>query len=96
MSSPPKLEIDHPAADETIAPGHYAFRISASEPLATADISVDRGPWQACRHACGLWWFDWTASGAGEHQVAARGVTLTGEPANGTLRRFSVAAKTRG
>ena len=95
MGAPPKLEIDHPAADETIALGHYTFRLSASEPLVAADVSVDRGPWQPCRHACGLWWYDWTCQSPGAHQISARGVTRSGEPANSTLRRFTVAGKPR-
>ena len=92
MSPAPKLDIDHPAAEEVIAPGHYTFRISSTDELVEADISVDRGPWQPCRHACGLWWYDWTGK-PGEHQVAARGVTREGQSANSTFRRFTVSTK---
>jgi len=86
----PTIEIDCPHSDETIGPGHYAFRISSSETLVEAEISIDRGPWQACRHACGLWWYDWHADGAREHQVAARGTTRGGEAVNSHFRRFFV------
>lgn len=93
MSARAELEIDHPSSGETIKPGHYAFRISSPEPLSTVDVSVDGGPWRPCRHACGLWWHDWTADKPGAHQVAARAATVSGEAANSTLRRFTVAAR---
>jgi hypothetical protein len=69
----PKLEVEYPAADEIVTSGQYTFRVSANEALVEAEISVDRGPWQPCRHACGLWWYDWTGYAAGSHQAAARG-----------------------
>ncbi len=86
----PTIEIDYPSQDEAVAPGHYTFRISSSEALVEAEISIDRGPWQPCRHACGMWWYDWRTDGAREHQVAARGTTRGGEPVNSHFRRFSV------
>lgn len=89
----PTIEIDYPGQDESVAPGHYTFRISSSEALVEAEISVDRGPWQPCRHACGMWWYDWETGGAREHQVAARGTTRGGEAVNSLFRRFSVRAR---
>jgi hypothetical protein len=88
-----KLEVEYPAADEVVASVHYTFRVSATEALAQAEISIDRGAWQPCRHACGLWWYDWTGYGAGSHQVAARGETHDGRVLNSTLRRFDVALR---
>ena len=89
----PKLEIEYPASDETVASDHYTFRVSSTEPLIEAEISVDRGPWHPCRHACGFWWYDWTGYGSGAHQLAARGTMRDGRPVNSTLRRFSVASR---
>ena len=86
----PRLEVEYPAADEVIGSSHYTFRISSTEALVEAEISIDRGSWRPCRHACGLWWFDWTGYGAGSHQVAARGVTRDGRAVNSTFRRFEV------
>jgi hypothetical protein len=88
------IEIDCPAAEEIIAPGHYSFRISSSEALVEAEISIDRGPWKPCRHACGLWWFDWNGE-RGEHQVAARGTTRGGDAVNSHFRRFKVEPRGR-
>ena len=84
------LEIDCPSQDETIAPGHYAFRISSSQSLVETEISIDRGPWHSCRHTCGFWWFDWQAT-VGEHQVSARGTTEDADAVNSHFRRFRVA-----
>ncbi len=88
------IEIDCPSSEERLLPGHYAFRISSSQALVETEISVDRGPWQSCRHACGFWWYDWRAR-EGEHQVAARGTTRDGEVVNSHFRRFSVATRAR-
>ena len=85
----PLLDIDYPPADETITAPTYTFRISSTEALIEAEISIDRGPWQRCRHACGLWWYDWSGYGPGTHTVAARGTTRSGDTANSTFRRFT-------
>jgi hypothetical protein len=87
----PKLEIEYPPSDEVVSSTHYAFRLAATEPLIEAEISIDRGAWQPCRHACGFWWYDWTGYGPGPHQVVARGTTRDGNAVNSTLRRFTVA-----
>jgi hypothetical protein len=89
----PKLEVEYPAADEVVASGSYTFRIGATESLIEAEISIDRGPWQPCRHACGFWWYDWTGYASGPHQVAARGVAVDGRALNSTFRRFSVSPR---
>ena len=86
----PKLEIEYPGGDEVVGSHHYAFRISSSEALSVAEISIDRKAWQPCRHACGFWWYDWTGYEAGEHHVAARGTTHDGRVLNSTFRRFEV------
>lgn len=93
MSDLPRVDVDYPASGETIGLGHYTFRISSSEALAEAEISIDRGPWQHCRHAAGMWWYDWRDYGPGEHQVAVRGTTRGGQPVNSTFRRFAAAAR---
>ncbi len=87
----PKLEVEYPPADEVVTSDHYTLRISSTEALVEAEVSIDRGSWQPCRHACGLWWYDWTGYGAGPHQVAARGIARDGRALNSMLRRFTVA-----
>lgn len=85
-----ELEIDYPAGGETVSAPTYTFRVSATEALVEAEVSIDRGPWQRCRHACGMWWFDWSGYGSGTHFLAARGVTRSGATLNSNLRRFEV------
>jgi hypothetical protein len=92
MNAPmPLLEIDYPSSGETVVSPTYTFRISSTEPLIEAEISIDRGPWQRCRHACSLWWYDWSAYGDGTHHVSVRGTTRSGQTLNSTFRRFEVA-----
>lgn len=86
----PPLDIDYPSPGETVTSPTYTFRIGSSEPLTEAEVSIDRGPWQRCRHACGQWWYDWSGYDSGTHHLAARGVTRSGQPVNSTLRRFEV------
>lgn len=64
--------IDYPVAGETIVSSHYAFRLSAPESVPSVDVSIDQGPWLACRKAEGFWWYDWTGFGDGEHELIAR------------------------
>ena len=87
----PRLEIDYPSNGETVASPTYTFRVSATEPLVEAEVSIDRGPWRPCRHACGLWWYDWSGYARGAHHVAARGIARSGQSVDSTLRRFEVA-----
>jgi len=89
----PKLEIEYPFADEVVSSPTYTFRIGCTEALVEAEISIDRSSWRPCRHACGLWWYDWTGYEAGAHQVAARGVSRDGRVLNSTFRRFEVSFK---
>lgn len=90
MSHPPRLDIDYPGDDEIVGSRHYAIRVGPAEPMVEVEVSIDRGPWNPCRHACGYWWFDWAGYGPGEHQIAARGTARDGRSANSTFRRFRV------
>ncbi len=79
--------IDFPANNETTAPGHYAFRISAS-PCSKVEISIDDQPWVECRNASGHWWHDWYDNTPGTHQVAARIHLDNGEMLVSRRRKF--------
>jgi hypothetical protein len=65
-------EVDYPQQDEKVPPGHYSFRVGAPEAADQVEVSVDQGPWQACRRAAGYWWFDWMDYDRGEHEVVSR------------------------
>lgn len=85
-----RLEIDYPSEGERIDLSGYTFRVGADQALAFAEVSIDRGPWQPCRQACGFWWFDWTGYSPGDHAVSARAVGRDGRTLNSTPRRFVV------
>jgi len=85
------LYIDYPAVGEVLNSSYYTFRLSVPEEVSYVEISVDRGPWQACRSACGFWWADWSGFEPGAHTLSARAVGRDGEPLNSLLRRFTVA-----
>ena len=87
------IDIDHPHADQIVTSAHYTFRMGGPETLASLEVSVDRGPWHACRRACGYWWFDWTGYEPGSHQLVARGQNHDGSPEGSTPRRFTVAIR---
>lgn len=67
-----QLSIDYPQAGETVRPGHYSIRISATLPVALVEVSVDGGTWTPCRQDAGYWWYDWTNFETGEHRLRAR------------------------
>jgi hypothetical protein len=65
-------EIEYPQQDETIASREYTFRLAAPEAADGVDISIDQGPWLACRKEVGYWWHDWSGYEDGEHEIIAR------------------------
>jgi len=87
------LEIDHPHQDQTVTSGLYTFRVGGPDTLALMEISVDRGPWRACRRSCGYWWYDWSGFENGEHILVARGQNRDGSPVGSTPRRFTVSLR---
>lgn len=69
---PARPVVDFPLQDETVLSSHYTFRLSAPEKADSVDVSIDQGPWLACRKAEGFWWFDWSGFGDGAHELIAR------------------------
>ncbi len=67
----PEVLLDYPQAGETVAPGHYAIRVSA-KPERAVEVSIDGGDWLPCREAAGFYWYDWTPSASGEARIVAR------------------------
>ena len=85
------LDIDYPGEDEVVNSSHYTFRLNVPEEVSYVEVSVDRGAWQPCRSTCGFWWADWSDFQPGAHTLSARAVSLSGEPVNSPVRRFTVA-----
>jgi len=67
----PSVLLDYPQSGERVLPGHYAVRVAA-KPEVSVEVSVDGGPWQACREAVGYYWFDWSPAAPGAHTLVAR------------------------
>lgn len=88
-----KLEIDHPQQDQVVASPVYTIRVDGPESLVLLEVSIDRGPWHACRRACGYWWYDWAGYNNGEHVLVARGQNREGAPVGSSPRRFTVALR---
>lgn len=82
--------LEYPTEGETVAGDSYTYRISAPEGTRIIELSINKGPWQVCRHAAGYWWFDWTGFRAGEYQARARAHIQDGRVEMTLLRKFQV------
>ena len=89
------LDIDYPAQDAVVAPPHYTIRVGAPDGAVMVEVSIDRGPWRACRRACGYWWHDWDGIAPGAHEISARGQLRDGAMIGSTPRRFTAAVSAR-
>lgn len=65
-------EVEYPQQDEKITSTQYSFRIGAPAGAEGVDVSIDQGPWLACRNSAGFWWYDWSGYDNGEHEIIAR------------------------
>jgi hypothetical protein len=65
-------EVEYPRQDETIDSPKYVFRIGAPVGAPRVEVSIDQGPWLACRKLAGYWWYDWSGYDDGEHEIVAR------------------------
>lgn len=65
-------EIEYPQQSEMIVSPQYTFRIGAPAGAESVDVSIDQGPWLACRSVAGFWWYDWSGYEAGEHEIISR------------------------
>ena len=82
--------IDYPQQDEGISSRQYTFRLGVNREASKIEVSIDRGPWMACRQAAGYWWFDWTNYQPGVHRVTARALGTDGTAGISVQRRFQV------
>lgn len=89
-----QVVIDHPAEKEAVSGEEYTFRIKTSDRVTQAEISIDGGPWEACREALGYWWFDWQGVEGGNHQAIAR-VQWNGQSVVSAPRQFACNARDR-
>lgn len=86
-----RATLDHPQQGEKITAPHYTFRVGTTGDIARVEISLNDGPWQACRNAVGYWWYDWADYAAGRYQAAARAETKDGQVFTSEPCKFQVA-----
>lgn len=84
-----EVSIDYPQQDEGIPSESYTFRIGSVR-AEKVEVSIDRGPWLACRPAEGYWWYDWSNYAPGIHRLTARALGAGGAAGMSAQRRFQV------
>jgi len=63
--------INYPQETETITFPDYTFRFGVSDATGV-EVSINGGPWLACREALGYYWFDWCGYKSGTHEIRVR------------------------
>ncbi|MFI5361813.1 MAG: hypothetical protein ACHQ49_07570 [Elusimicrobiota bacterium] len=86
-------EIEYPKDGETIVSPEYTVRIAGPEAAEAVDVSIDQGPWRACRKEVGYWWYDWSGYDEGDHEIIARTLGSNGRWRMSVPRELLVAAK---
>lgn len=86
----PSLQVfvDYPQENERVTSNVYSFRIGVAPQAAKVEVSIDGGPWLACRNASGYWWHDWICFSPGDHQLVARAFLADGSSAKSKPRAF--------
>lgn len=82
--------IDYPQDGEEISLACYKMRIGCPGEAREVEVSVDGGPWQACRSAVGYWWHEFSGGAAGIHRISARARDDEGRLGVSLERVFSV------
>ncbi len=86
--------LDYPQQGEKITVPHYTFRVGTIGDIARVEISLNDGPWQACRNAAGYWWYDWSGYTGGRYQLAVRAQTKDNREFTAEPCKFQVALAT--
>lgn len=82
--------VEYPKRGEKVTSPDYTIRVFAPEPAGSVVLSIDGGPWIACRPSVGYWWFDWSGFGDGEHRIVAALESPDGERFDAEPREFFV------
>jgi len=86
--------LDHPQQGEKITTPRYTFRIGTLGAIERVEISLNEGPWQACRNAVGYWWYDWADYAAGRYQAVVKAQTKDGQAFTSELYKFQAVSGT--
>lgn len=87
----PSVRVKCPVEGEVVAMPSYSFHLTAESGSVGVEVSIDQGPWLACRESLGLWWYDWNGFDKGEHEIVARARIPGGFGASSSPRIFTVA-----
>lgn len=87
--------LDHPQQGEKITAPHYTFRVGTAGDIERVEISLNAGPWQACRHSVGYWWYDWADYTGGRYQAVVKAWARDGRAVTCEPRDFQVAGGKR-
>ena len=90
VQSRPAVRVEFPGEGEAIARPSYTFQIAATPGVNGVEVSIDHGDWMPCREALGLWWYDWSGFGMGEHELTARSRMGNGLSTSSAPRLFLV------
>ena len=88
--------IKYPQRNETVVSPLYAVCVATPAAVRTLEISIDQGPWRACRKEIGYWWHDWSDYANGDHEIIARTRGQSGRWRLSALRKFRVDVLMRG
>ncbi len=86
----PMITVDYPRQMETIIASTYTFRFTVRAIPEQVEISMDRGPWEACRVSGTHWWYDYKDYAPGNHQFVVRATMPGGKLILSSIRRFRV------
>ncbi|HBA62017.1 MAG TPA: hypothetical protein DCZ92_14625 [Elusimicrobia bacterium] len=67
-----RAALDYPKQGEEICAPQYTFRAGAVGAVERVELSINRGPWQACRYSVGYWWYDWAGYSSGRYQAEVK------------------------
>lgn len=87
--------LDYPQQGEKITAPHYTFRVGTAGDIERVEISLNAGPWQACRHSVGYWWYDWADYTGGRYQAVVKAWARDGRAVTCEPRDFQVAGGKR-
>jgi hypothetical protein len=90
VKSSPAVRVEFPREAEVISLPDYTFNIVATPEIDGVEVSIDQGPWTACREALGVWWYDWSGFAKGDHEIVARTRKGGSVMDNSDRRRFNV------
>ncbi len=85
-----RLSIDLPRQGERIHSTRYTLTVAAPDGARRVAVSIDHGPWRACRRSDGRWEYVWSRYASGEHEVVARLTTPEGAIVSSEPHEFVV------